>query len=65
MALVKVTPMQALAVGGVLYGLGAAWMFKNYFKQSSMRKIYTSADKEYEKVHVMRYPQYEGNAVKE
>ncbi|RLV92564.1 Glucose starvation modulator protein 1 [Spathaspora sp. JA1] len=62
--IVKVTPMKALAVGGLLYGLGAAYMFRNYFKNSSMRKIYTDADREYEKVHVMRYPQYDGNLSK-
>ena len=61
MSTALVTPKQALAIGGALYGMGVVWMFRNYIDRSSIRKLYVKADKEYERVHVMGYPQYEGN----
>ncbi|KAI5951624.1 hypothetical protein KGF54_004698 [Candida jiufengensis] len=56
-----ITPFRALLIGGGCYSIFTVMMFKNYFKNSSMRKIYTTADSNYEKVHPMSYPQYEGN----
>ncbi|CAK9435510.1 uncharacterized protein LODBEIA_P02370 [Lodderomyces beijingensis] len=56
-----ITPNRALLLGGACYGAWAIWMAKNYFKQSSMRKIYVNADKEFENVHPMRHIQYDGN----
>ncbi|WLF77139.1 hypothetical protein PVL30_000848 [Lodderomyces elongisporus] len=55
------TPNKALAIGGVCYGAWAVWMAQNYFKNSSMRKIYVTADEKYRDVHPMRHIQYDGN----
>ncbi|CAD1808697.1 hypothetical protein FOB58_000613 [Candida parapsilosis] len=60
-----ITPMRALIAGGVCYGLWSIYMAKNYFQNSSMRKIYVTSDPEFAKVHPMRHPQYEGNLNKE
>ncbi|EER32291.1 predicted protein [Candida tropicalis MYA-3404] len=64
MAIIKsptITPGTALIIGGVCYGSWAIWMSRNYFKNSSIRKNYIDADKEYLRVHPMQKIQYEGN----
>lgn len=51
-----INPKHALLVGGALYGCGVAYMFKNYYQRSSFRKIYVTADKNYEKVKILHPP---------
>lgn len=51
-----INPRHALLVGGALYGCGALWMFQNYYKQSSFRKIFVSSDSAYENVKLMHHP---------
>lgn len=51
-----INPKHALLVGGALYGCGVAYMVKNYYQRSSFRKIYVTADKNYENVKILHPP---------
>ncbi|ODV77557.1 uncharacterized protein CANTADRAFT_56352, partial [Suhomyces tanzawaensis NRRL Y-17324] len=45
-------PKRALAIGGVCYGIGAFCMINYYYKNSSLKKIFVNADRQYEQVKV-------------
>ncbi|EEQ39960.1 putative mediator of RNA polymerase II transcription subunit [Clavispora lusitaniae] len=51
-----ITPRTALMIGGGLYACGAMYMARNYYNDSSFKKIYVKADKTYEKVKIMHPP---------
>ncbi|CAK7895416.1 hypothetical protein CAAN1_12S04896 [[Candida] anglica] len=45
-------PINALLLGGAVYGSWAIYMSQNYYKNSSMRKIFVNSDKQYEAVKI-------------
>lgn len=51
------SPKHVLVIGGGLYACGALYMVKNYYNNSSFKKIYVKADKGYEKVKIMHPPE--------
>lgn len=54
---IMLAPKHALIIGGGLYACGALYMARNYYNNSSFRKIYVKADKAYEKVKIMHPPE--------
>lgn len=50
---VTITPLRALGLGGLVYGAGVVYMSRFYYKNSTLKQIYTSKDKRYGDLAIM------------